>query len=193
MVTARETGPENRSFYFLCTDPYSVPDLLVIVFVGDVRIRGSWIWILLVPWPTFALIMSAEAGGTASLEPIAFLISAAANVAVYGLVGIAFRFAFRRYSSRPLTSRCPLRSLCSLCKMFLFSLKASDNENRLPSIQRRRRARSRHRCLDETTHRRIGAIAHRWFEAMRKCGDEVRELLHDGCPTPAWETPPSPT
>ncbi len=29
----------------------------------------------------------------------------------------------------------------------------------------------------------LGAIAHRWFEAMRKCGDEVRELLHDGCPT----------
>jgi hypothetical protein len=29
----------------------------------------------------------------------------------------------------------------------------------------------------------LGAIAHRWFEAMRNCGDEVRELLHDGCPT----------
>jgi hypothetical protein len=28
----------------------------------------------------------------------------------------------------------------------------------------------------------LGAIAHRWFEGMRKCGDEVRELLHDGCP-----------
>jgi hypothetical protein len=28
----------------------------------------------------------------------------------------------------------------------------------------------------------LGAIARRWFEAMRKCGDEVRELLHDGCP-----------
>jgi len=27
-----------------------------------------------------------------------------------------------------------------------------------------------------------GAIAHRWFEVMRKSGDEVRELLHDGCP-----------
>src|SRR5580698_6478590 len=26
------------------------------------------------------------------------------------------------------------------------------------------------------------AIAHQWFEVMRKCGDEVRELLHDGCP-----------
>ncbi len=29
----------------------------------------------------------------------------------------------------------------------------------------------------------MGAIAQKWFEAMRKCGDEVRELLHDGCPT----------
>jgi hypothetical protein len=29
----------------------------------------------------------------------------------------------------------------------------------------------------------LGAIAREWFEAMRKCGDEVRELLHDGCPT----------
>lgn len=28
----------------------------------------------------------------------------------------------------------------------------------------------------------LGAIADRWFEVMRKCGDEVRELLHDGCP-----------
>ena len=28
----------------------------------------------------------------------------------------------------------------------------------------------------------MGTIAHQWFEVMRKCGDEVRELLHDGCP-----------
>ena len=28
----------------------------------------------------------------------------------------------------------------------------------------------------------LGAIAHKWFEVMRKCGDEVRELFHDGCP-----------
>jgi hypothetical protein len=28
----------------------------------------------------------------------------------------------------------------------------------------------------------LGAIAYKWFEVMRKCGDEVRELLHDGCP-----------
>lgn len=28
----------------------------------------------------------------------------------------------------------------------------------------------------------LGVIAHHWFEVMRNCGDEVRELLHDGCP-----------
>jgi hypothetical protein len=28
----------------------------------------------------------------------------------------------------------------------------------------------------------LGTIAHHWFEVMRNCGDEVRELLHDGCP-----------
>jgi hypothetical protein len=28
----------------------------------------------------------------------------------------------------------------------------------------------------------LGAIAQQWFEVMRKCGDEVRELFHDGCP-----------
>ena len=29
----------------------------------------------------------------------------------------------------------------------------------------------------------LGAIAKRWFEVMRQCGDDVRELLHDGHPT----------
>jgi hypothetical protein len=28
----------------------------------------------------------------------------------------------------------------------------------------------------------LGVIAHQWFQVLRKCGDEVRELLHDGCP-----------
>jgi hypothetical protein len=28
----------------------------------------------------------------------------------------------------------------------------------------------------------LGVIAQQWFEVMRRCGDEVRELLHDGCP-----------
>jgi hypothetical protein len=30
---------------------------------------------------------------------------------------------------------------------------------------------------------KLGAIARRWFEIMRSCGDDVRELLHDGHPT----------
>ena len=29
----------------------------------------------------------------------------------------------------------------------------------------------------------LGVIARHWFEVMRACGDDVRELLHDGHPT----------
>lgn len=29
----------------------------------------------------------------------------------------------------------------------------------------------------------LGEIAQRWFEVLRNCGDDVRELLHDGHPT----------
>ena len=29
----------------------------------------------------------------------------------------------------------------------------------------------------------LGRIAQHWFEVMRGCGDDVRELLHDGHPT----------
>ena len=28
----------------------------------------------------------------------------------------------------------------------------------------------------------LGGLARHWFQLMRNCGDEVRELLHDGCP-----------
>jgi hypothetical protein len=28
----------------------------------------------------------------------------------------------------------------------------------------------------------LGAIAQKWFARMRQCGDDVRELMHDGCP-----------
>jgi hypothetical protein len=29
----------------------------------------------------------------------------------------------------------------------------------------------------------LGTIAQHWFDVMRRCGDDVRELLHDGHPT----------
>ena len=32
------------------------------------------------------------------------------------------------------------------------------------------------------SHGELGAVAQKWFEIMRNCGDEVRELMHDGCP-----------
>ena len=28
----------------------------------------------------------------------------------------------------------------------------------------------------------LGDLAREWFQVMRECGDEVRELVHDGCP-----------
>jgi hypothetical protein len=33
----------------------------------------------------------------------------------------------------------------------------------------------------------LGAMAKRWFEVMRDCGDDVRELMHDGYPTACVE------
>ena len=41
-------------------------------------------------------------------------------------------------------------------------------------------------AIDRWMHQRsdaLGAIARRWFEVMRSCGADVRELLHDGHPT----------
>ena len=41
------------------------------------------------------------------------------------------------------------------------------------------------------THRGpLGDIAHEWFEVIRNCGDEVRELLHDGCPVACFGDAP---
>ena len=36
----------------------------------------------------------------------------------------------------------------------------------------------------------LGTIARTWFAAMRRCGDDVRELLHDGYPTVCVEDAP---
>jgi hypothetical protein len=41
-------------------------------------------------------------------------------------------------------------------------------------------------AIDAWMHQHPGElseIAQRWFEVMRRCGDDVRELLHDGHPT----------
>ena len=36
----------------------------------------------------------------------------------------------------------------------------------------------------------LGAIAGRWFVRMRECGNDVRELMHDGCPVACIEDVP---
>jgi hypothetical protein len=36
----------------------------------------------------------------------------------------------------------------------------------------------------------LGNIAKEWFEVMRRSGDEVRELLHDGCPVACFGDAP---
>ncbi len=33
----------------------------------------------------------------------------------------------------------------------------------------------------------LRSIAQKWFEQMRQCGDDVRELMHDGCPVACVE------
>jgi hypothetical protein len=36
----------------------------------------------------------------------------------------------------------------------------------------------------------LRSIAQRWFMRMRQCGDDVRELMHDGCPVACVEDAP---
>ena len=33
----------------------------------------------------------------------------------------------------------------------------------------------------------LGSLAQAWFDQMRKCGSDVRELMHDGCPVACVE------
>jgi len=94
-----ESGPKIVRYFFAAG--FLIPLLLFLVIsLGNVRVEGAWNWILLIPWPTFVLMMSAEAGGGALGEFFAFLISASANALVYVLVGTAVSFCYRRFFLR---------------------------------------------------------------------------------------------
>ena len=43
--------------------------------------------------------------------------------------------------------------------------------------------------LNEQTDE-LGEFARRWFARMRECGDDVRELMHDGCPVASVQDAP---
>lgn len=36
----------------------------------------------------------------------------------------------------------------------------------------------------------LRSIAQKWFERIRQCGDDVRELMHDGCPVACVDDAP---
>jgi hypothetical protein len=98
VATTTKSGPKIIR-YFL-TAGFLIPCLLyLVILVGDVKVQGVWNWILLIPWPTSVLLTSAEAGGGMAGQAVAFLISAGANMAVYGLLGTVVSFCYRRYLS----------------------------------------------------------------------------------------------
>jgi hypothetical protein len=45
------------------------------------------------------------------------------------------------------------------------------------------------RWLNEQT-RELRSIAQHWFGVIRACGDDVRELMHDGCPVACVDDAP---
>jgi hypothetical protein len=80
---------------------FLVPCLLFsVILIGHVRVGGNLMWVLLIPWPTFPLVISAEAGGGVTGESLAFLISALANALLYGVVGIVVAAVYFRFSLR---------------------------------------------------------------------------------------------
>jgi hypothetical protein len=48
-------------------------------------------------------------------------------------------------------------------------------------------------AIDEWLEHRLGELgemAREWFARFRECGDDVRELMHDGCPVACVEDVP---
>ena len=61
----------------------------------------------------------------------------------------------------------------------------------MPALLRFSGAKKRDPAIDrwiDVQPRELGSIARRWFEQMRRCGTDVRELMHDGCPSCALRT-----
>jgi hypothetical protein len=65
----------------------------------DLRFQGLSAWLILVPWPTAVLLMAAEGSRNDQGLFLSFLLSAAANAAVYGLVGALVVFIKGRFSA----------------------------------------------------------------------------------------------
>lgn len=62
----------------------------------------------------------------------------------------------------------------------------------MSAILRFNGAEKRDPVIDEWLNKTdaLTAIARTWFKEMRACGEDVRELMHDGCPTACVEDAP---
>jgi len=80
---------------------FLVPCLLFsAILIGDVKVGGNLAWALLIAWPASPLLMSAEAGGGARGEILAFLVSTLANTLLYAAVGGVVAVTYRRFFLR---------------------------------------------------------------------------------------------
>jgi hypothetical protein len=99
-------GDQTKEAYprivrFFVAAGFVIPCLLYLVIsVGEVKVQGLWDWILLIPWPTSVLLMSAEGGGSGG-QAIAFVLSVGTNMALYGCAGWIVSFCYRRFRSTP--------------------------------------------------------------------------------------------
>lgn len=92
--------PGNKIFWRFVAAGFAIPCFIFpVLFGGDVKLgAGLTTYIVLILWPSSPLLMSAEAGGNAG-ELVAFLISAAANALIYGLIGALVGVVYRRFVS----------------------------------------------------------------------------------------------
>jgi hypothetical protein len=67
--------------------------LMVVITVGHVEVGGNWAWAVIIPWPSFPFIMSAEAGGGAFGEFVAFMQSAVVMYSFMVLLELLFHSA----------------------------------------------------------------------------------------------------
>jgi hypothetical protein len=80
--------------------------LFSVMLIDHVEVGGGdFTWMLFVPWPTFIMVMSAEAGGGAAGEFLAFIMSALANAVLYGIVGVVVAAVYRRVAQSRARSR----------------------------------------------------------------------------------------
>ena len=78
---------------------FLIPCLLFAVFSAtDMEVGRGSSWLVLVVWPSFPFIMSAEAGGSTTGALLALLISALVNAVIYGAIGALIGILVRRRS-----------------------------------------------------------------------------------------------